>query len=65
MAESGGLENRFPATERGFKSYSLRYQYLSRRGGRVAEGSCLLSSCGGNSTPGSNPGLSALVLFLV
>ncbi len=24
----------------------------------MAEGSCLLSSCGGNSTPGSNPGLS-------
>jgi hypothetical protein len=32
---------------------------VKRRGGREAEGSCLLSSCGGNSTPGSNPGLSA------
>ena len=58
---------------RGFESLSLRHilknasalivhQYKSgsnRRGGRAAEGSCLLSSCGGNSTPGSNPGLSA------
>ncbi len=38
---------------------SLQIQQEERRGGREAEGSCLLSSCGGNSTPGSNPGLSA------
>jgi hypothetical protein len=34
---------------------------VNRRGGRAAEGSCLLSSCGGDSTPGSNPGLSAII----
>ena len=33
------------------------------RGGRAAEGSCLLSSCGGDSTPGSNPGLSAIFIM--
>ena len=26
MAEGGGLENRFPATGRGFESYSLRQE---------------------------------------
>ena len=26
MAEGGGLENRFPETERGFESYSLRHR---------------------------------------
>ena len=57
---------------RGFESLSLRHTAdrqhknqialkcdSNRRGGRAAEGSCLLSSCGGDSTPGSNPGLSA------
>ena len=38
MAESGGLENRFPATERGFKSYSLRWNFVvSIYSGEVAE----------------------------
>ncbi len=31
-----------------------------RRGGRVAEGACLLSKCRGDSTEGSNPSLSAI-----
>ena len=31
----------------------------------MAEGSCLLSSCGGNSTLGSNPSLSAINLRAV
>ena len=49
---------------RGFRlSLTCEFLVLSsiRRGGRVVEGGSLENCCGGNSTPGSNPGLSAML----
>ncbi len=43
MDESGGLENRYGESHRGFESYSHRH---IRRGAGVVELDCLLSSYG-------------------
>ena len=47
MAESGGLENRFPETGRGFESYSLRQSTKHGEMAELAEGARLLSEYGG------------------
>ena len=66
MVEGGGLENRFPATERGFESYSLRhrgqppviglgcivlYKWDYGEMAELAEGARLLSECAVNAAP--------------
>ncbi len=51
MVESGGLENRFPETGRGFESYSLRFQNFSGEMAELAEGARLLSECGAKVPP--------------